>query len=122
MTSTSNATITTSTPASKTMLRILAIALAMMASPAWAGCSNYIDGSLKTKPPRALLCIAEACEETTLSVECGNIHGAGFSYANGFSVTWDPERGTSAVMNGTDIDFRQVKCTAIDEGGCFSTN
>lgn len=87
--------------------------------PAWAGCSNYLDGSAYVSAPRATLCIAGACEQTALDYDCGNAFGAQWGYHNGLTVDVQAKGEASAVKDGRDIAITTIKCTAIDDGACF---
>lgn len=103
------------------MLRLFLIAFALLASPAWAGCDNYTDGSLKTPAPRATICVGGDCTETTADFQCGNKDGAQYGYANGLRVDFDRAGKVAAKMDGALIDTSTLTCTEIDEGACFGS-
>jgi len=69
-------------------IAIAATAFSLTLSSAWAGCSNYTDGSLATPAPRVSMCIDGACEDTTVDFECGNATGAQIGYANGLRIEY----------------------------------
>lgn len=98
----------------------VALLALMWAVPAWAGCSNWAeDADFLGSAPRANVCVAGACEETTLDYNCGNVSGAQWGYKNGLKV--ETASGGFVVMfkNDHEIAPSQVKCTEIDEGACF---
>jgi len=100
---------------------IAAAAFALMTAPAWAGCSNFTDGSLKTAAPRAEICIGDACESTAADFQCGNASGAQYGYANGLRVSFGEGDAVSASMNKVPVDYAKITCRDIDEGACFPT-
>lgn len=101
------------------MTRIGVGLLALMwAAPAWAGCSNWAEDDIGPAP-RANVCIAGACEKTTLDYNCGNAFGAQWGYKNGLAIDVKAPDTIVASRNGRKINLRQIKCTEIDEGACF---
>lgn len=99
----------------------VALLALMWVGPAWAGCSNWAeDGDGFLGPaPRAKICIAGACEETTLDYNCGNINTAKWGYKNGLAIDVTADNRILASRNGHKIAVRRIKCTEIDEGSCF---
>ena len=108
-------------------MKRLALALALLLAPsaAWAGCANYTDGTISEPAPEVTLCFGGDCQTTTLSVECGNIHMAGYSFANGWSFSaanaeWstDGKPSKTVRINDRDIpvrDWPKVSCTGADD-------
>lgn len=89
------------------------------AAPAWAGCSNWAEDTDIGPAPKASICIAGACEETSLDYNCGNISGAQWGYRNGLKVETAAGGFIIAFKNDHEIVPDQIKCVAIDEGACF---
>jgi len=104
------------------MFRALAVVLlSTLASPVWAGCDNFVDGSLKTKPPRAEICIGGSCELTTADFQCANISGAQYGYANGFRIDFAADGTAVARKDKQIVDANAVTCKEVDEFACFPT-
>lgn len=102
------------------MMRIGVALLALtLTGTAWAGCSNYVDGSTDGAAPRAKMCIAGFCEETAQEYSCGNVSTAQWGYLNGLTINVMADGTVAAAMNGFEIDVSRIKCTEIDEGSCF---
>ncbi len=105
------------------VILLLCPAILGSATSAYAGCSDFTDGSIDTKPPRVEICFRGECEITVLTVECGNVSTAFHRYANGFTVSRDFEGRRTVVERRSRIipqrDWKQLTCREIDEGGCF---
>lgn len=103
------------------MTRIGVALLALMwAGPAFAGCSNWAeDADLLGPAPRAKVCIAGTCEETTLDYNCGNVSSAQWGYKNGLTIDVTVPDTIVAFRQGQRIALSHIKCTEIDEGACF---
>lgn len=99
------------------MLRYgLAVSFVLFAGSAYAGCANYVDGSLDGAAPRAKICVHGTCEETVLESECGNASGVQASYASGWGLSAD-ESGVLAKHNGVTVRSKVI-CKDIDQGAC----
>ncbi|MBB6353461.1 hypothetical protein ACFFTN_01510 [Aminobacter aganoensis] len=98
---------------------LASIALLTSAASASAGCANYEDGSTDGPAPRATICIGAACEETTVTFQCGNINGAQYGFANGLQVDFDKDGKASASRQTSPVDPASLKCTEIDPDACF---
>jgi len=69
----------------KTLL--LALALLLAPSAAWAGCANYTDGTISEPAPEVTLCFGDDCHVTRLMYECGNAHMAMYAFDNRWEVS-----------------------------------
>lgn len=114
------------------MLKALVIGIGVLAAgPVWAGCSNYVDGSLSASAPRAEICF-QKCELTTLNFFCSNAYSGLVSYANGWEISHVIDDGSgradlpvgvddaiSVSRNGMEVsDPSTLTCRPIDESGC----
>ncbi len=104
------------------MNRVVALPFAaLFAAPVYAGCSNYVDGSLPDPAPKATICYRGVCEDTTLVYECGNAHGASAGFASGWRFEVGEagtfiERGWSLpVEKGGDLIHRPGKLVPKSE-------
>jgi hypothetical protein len=98
----------------------VAVLAVMWAGTAWAGCSNWAeDSDLLGPAPRAKICIAGSCEETTVDYNCGNAFGAQWGYHNGLTIEASADGTSVAYKSEHEIDLRRITCTEIDEGSCF---
>jgi hypothetical protein len=59
--------------------------LIMCASPVYAGCSDFTEGSIG-HAPRVTLCYKGKCDDTTLDILCGNAFRSNIQYANGLII------------------------------------
>lgn len=100
---------------------VAAFLIASASGRAFAGCANYVDGSIDEPPPHATICFGGSCEETTVDFDCANIHGSQKGYANGWRVYVDADRKPAVVRV-----FRPVRVAKSDlgkitcEGDCFT--
>ena len=95
-------------------LALLLSATFLLSGPAWAGCANYIDGSLSVPPPRVEICYAGECEETVLESICSNVNFGIAIYANGLVAGYEGDEWFVS-FNGADISFDDVSCSIIHE-------
>ena len=97
------------------------IAILGMAS-AYAGCSNYTDGSMNSPAPRAVLCFYSKCERITLSYTCVNAYSAQAEWANGWKLELDPTRKRVYAARAGQIfknkDAKRLTCREIDQDAC----
>lgn len=101
------------------MKAVLFALLMLVPGVAWAGCANYIDGSMTTPAPKVATCFEGKCEETTVDFSCGNIHGAMTGFANGWRVDFIVEGdGESANQNTKTVTSRNGKTVANDALTC----
>lgn len=97
---------------------LAALCLAAVSGTAWAGCGNYVDGSIEDPAPKAKICIAGFCQDTALVFECGNSSGAQYGYLNGLRVDFDAKGAATMSVNGFDVDPKRVSCSGSDDA-CF---
>lgn len=101
------------------MKAALLAVLMFVPGAAWAGCTNYVDGSLSTPAPKVTTCFEGACEDTTVDFTCGNIHGAFIGFANGWRVDFvvegdgeqpDPKASTITTHKGKTVPNDALVC------------
>lgn len=91
-------------------------ATALASSAAWAGCSNYTDGSLPFDKPVVELCVGVECDRTELAYACGNVHGISVGYTNGMVLLASENRIEVRRADGTLVrpqDWSRMSCDQI---------
>lgn len=98
------------------MLRAVlgALALVVVSGPAWAGCSNYTDGSLQAEPPEVVICYKGLCGQTQIDAVCASAHSALIELANGWRADYDDEVLSVRYQGGAVPDPEAVACHYLD--------
>jgi|GEM_PF-5485891 len=90
-------------------MKFLLIPLLIVSAPqAFAGCANYVDGSLSASPPPYLICYDDSCETTVLEYECANVSSSQTGFASGWATSCQVIEGgkpeCSISWQGREID------------------
>jgi hypothetical protein len=99
---------------------LLASAFLLVAAPAYAGCANYVDGSLSQPGPEATICFKGDCETTTIILECEDTASAAVRFANGWMFQRG-DGGEEAIYRPVEVsgdEFDQITCRMADGGAC----
>lgn len=101
------------------MLRVVATAALMtMAGNAYAGCANFIDGSLSSPPPLVEICFGSDCETTRQEFVCSTAESVFTEFSNGLRIDSIRDDKLYGDINGDPIpdeELATLKCRPLDD-------